>query len=641
MRVKVIPAQQNTEGSGSGKDKKLRVAAYCRVSTELEEQESSYEAQVSHYTELISAKKDWILAGIYADEGISGTSTSGREDFLRLIADCEAHRIDMVITKSISRFARNTLDCLQYIRKLRALEIPVLFEKENINTMGMGGELLVTIMASLAQQESQSISQNVRMGIQYNFQKGKPMLNHKQFLGYTKERGGELKIVPEEADIVRQIFRDFLEGMSLGEIVFTLEEEGVKSPSGKSKWYHSTVISMLKNEKYMGDLLLQKSYTTDFLTKKKIRNNGLMPRYYVQNAHEPIVPREIFMMTQAKLAEIEHDRVVNGRSERTMKDLAINGKLKCSVCGVPYRRYATEESRAGSPVWRCRTRIANRHSCTGPAVTEKLVKDAVVTAFNRLPECREDLIRMQERIRWGPLETVRRKLRKLEAEKEELEEKMEVCAGDADQAYPQRNGWQQMDSGSGDMFTETADHDEILPETGKEPGENADGSQDTENVSLSEQLDDLRREINDLMGEKTDLVMQELQIQSALRLIDAITGRKKGRADMYIVTSTRQVIYLNDEPEPEKDSMQVCDGGGEAAGAEDGTESGGETAAPPASCTNVADFYRRTDHITQQGPLREYRNDYVKRFIDSVIMHDGYLMVMFKAGVGIRVRLNK
>ena len=216
MRVKVIPAQQNTEGSGSGKDKKLRVAAYCRVSTELEEQESSYEAQVSHYTELISAKKDWILAGIYADEGNSGTSTSGREDFLRLISDCEAHRIDMVITKSISRFARNTLDCLQYIRKLRALEIPVLFEKENINTMGMGGELLVTIMASLAQQESQSISQNVRMGIQYNFQKGKPMLNHKQFLGYTKERGGELKIVPEEADIVRQIFRDFLEGMSLG-----------------------------------------------------------------------------------------------------------------------------------------------------------------------------------------------------------------------------------------------------------------------------------------------------------------------------------------------------------------------------------------------------------------------------------------
>ena len=227
MAVRIIPARQPETMGTSALKPKLRVAAYCRVSTD-ENQETSYEAQVAHYTDYIINHEGWELAGIFADEAISGTGTAKREQFLAMIAACENGDIDLVITKSVSRWARNTLDSLQNIRKLKTLGIPVIFEKENCNTMESSGELMITLLSSLAQQESESISKNVRIGLQYGFQRGKPMLNHTTFLGYTKERGDtELSIVPEEADTVRQIFRDFLEGYSIGEIKDMLEKTGV------------------------------------------------------------------------------------------------------------------------------------------------------------------------------------------------------------------------------------------------------------------------------------------------------------------------------------------------------------------------------------------------------------------------------
>ena len=302
MPVRIIPARQPEVRGTAALQPRLRVCAYCRVSTDNEDQETSYEAQVAHYTDYISNHDGWELAGIFADEGISGTSTAKREQFNRMIAACEAGEVDMVITKSISRWARNTLDSIQNIRKLKALGIPVLFEKENCNTMESSGELLLTILSSLAQQESQSISQNVRIGRQYGFQRGKPMLTHTTFLGYTKQRGDkELTIVPEEAETVRRIFRDFLEGYTIGEIKEMLEKDGVKTGPGGSIWYHGTIVSMLKNEKFMGDLLLQKSYVVDFLTKERAKNYGEFPQYYVENAHPPIVPKEVFMRVQGEL----------------------------------------------------------------------------------------------------------------------------------------------------------------------------------------------------------------------------------------------------------------------------------------------------------------------------------------------------
>jgi len=255
--------------SASYRPTKLRVAAYCRVSTDSDEQLSSYEAQRRHYTAYIANHANWDFAGIFADEGISGTQARRRPEFLRMIDECEQHHIDLIITKSISRFARNTLDCLNYIRRLKELGIPVIFEKESINTMEASGEVLITILASLAQQESASISQNVKMGIRYVMQERRGRINYTQFLGYTQgETKGSLVIVPEEADIVRRIFRAYLEGYSPAFIARQLQEEGIPTPRGGSRWHASTIASILRNEKYCGDLLLKStSRRTTSLTR--------------------------------------------------------------------------------------------------------------------------------------------------------------------------------------------------------------------------------------------------------------------------------------------------------------------------------------------------------------------------------------
>ena len=218
-----------------------------------------------------------------------------------MIEECMQGKIDMIITKSISRFARNTLDCLKYIRQLKDKNIPVFFEKENINTMDSKGEVMLTIMASLAQQESQSLSQNVKLGIQYRYQQGEIQVNHKRFMGYTKDENKRLVIVPEEAEVVKRIFREYLEGASLLQIARGLEADGILTAAKKKKWRPESVKKILKNEKYIGDALLQKTYTIDFLTKKRVVNNGVVPQYYVENSHEPIIPRDIYMQVQEEL----------------------------------------------------------------------------------------------------------------------------------------------------------------------------------------------------------------------------------------------------------------------------------------------------------------------------------------------------
>ena len=298
--VTVIPARPRRTREVSDKQK-LRVAAYCRVSTDSDEQATSYEVQIEHYTSYIQANPEWTLAGVYADDGITGTNTKMREQFNKMIADCMDGKIDMIITKSISRFARNTLDCLKYIRKLKEREIPVFFEKENINSMDAKGEVMLTIMASLAQQESQSLSQNVKLGIQYRYQQGEVQVNHNRFLGYTKDENKRLVIVPEEAEIIKRIYREYLEGSSLNKIAKGLEADGVLTGAGRKKWHSSSLHKILTNEKYMGDALLQKTYTVDFLSKKRVNNDGVVPQYYVENNHEAIIPKHLFMLVQEEL----------------------------------------------------------------------------------------------------------------------------------------------------------------------------------------------------------------------------------------------------------------------------------------------------------------------------------------------------
>ena len=231
---------------------KLRVAAYCRVSTDSDEQAGSYETQVTHYKEYIAKNPDWEFVGIYADEGISGINTKKREQFNRMIEDCMAGKIDKVITKSISRFARNTLDCLKYVRLLKDKNIAIIFEKENINTLEASGELLLTIMASLAQQESESLSQNVKLGLQFRYQEGKVQINCNHFLGYTKDANGKIVVDEEEAKVIRRIFREYLEGYTFGDIAKGLEADGILTGGKRTKWHQSTIQGILQNEKYIG-----------------------------------------------------------------------------------------------------------------------------------------------------------------------------------------------------------------------------------------------------------------------------------------------------------------------------------------------------------------------------------------------------
>ena len=369
---------------------KLKVAAYCRVSTDSLEQESSYEAQCVHYIEYIQNNPRWELAGIYADEGISGTSTKHRDQFNQMIRDCEAGKINMIITKSISRFARNTLDCLQYIRKLKELGIAIYFEKEAINTLDAKGEVLITIMASIAQQESQSISQNVRMGIQYKMQQGKGNLNTKSLMGFDRgEESDMLVIIPEEAQIVRRIFREYLDGYSPAMICRHLEADHIPTPSGKKIWYPTTVTSMLENEKYAGDLLLQKYYTVDFLTHKIARNTGQLPQYLVEEHHAPIVPKSVYYQVQGELMRRSSLKNDPAKLRYGSAD-ALFGRVICGRCGRVMKRYQKPDGNNAD--WRCRKRAYTKKSntkemkglCDCRNLSETEAKEAIIEALNRL-----------------------------------------------------------------------------------------------------------------------------------------------------------------------------------------------------------------------------------------------------------------
>ncbi len=282
------------------RSRKLRVAAYCRVSTEEEEQHSSFDVQVKYYTEKIMNHPGWQLAGIFADEGTSGVRTKNRTEFNRMIELCKKHKIDLILTKSISRFARNTLDCIKYIRALKNLGIPVIFEKENIDTSNMNSEMILTCLSSFAQAESESISGNVTKGIRMGFRQGKFSFRYANCLGYRKGPDGKPEIVPEEAAAIRMMAESYLGGESLMTIKHRLESMGVLTGSGKKEWSTVAILRILQNEKYAGDIILQKTYTSNFLEARTKKNNGELPKYYIKDNHPAIIPREMFYQIQKR-----------------------------------------------------------------------------------------------------------------------------------------------------------------------------------------------------------------------------------------------------------------------------------------------------------------------------------------------------
>ena len=357
--------------------RKRRVAGYARVSTDSEEQESSYEAQVDYFTEYIRSRDDWTFVKIYTDEGITGTSTKHREGFNEMIADALAGKIDLIVTKSVSRFARNTVDSLTVIRELKANGVEVYFEKENIYTFDGKGELMLTIMSSLAQEESRSISENVTWGIRKGFADGKVPMPYSSFLGYRKGDNGLPEIVPEEAEVVRTIYMRYLNGFTPHQIARSLTEKHIPTPRGREIWNESTIMSILRNERYKGDAILQKSFCTDFLTKKTKKNEGELPQYYVRNSHPAIVSEEVYELVQMEIeARKEYGNQYSGKR-------LFASRIICGDCGGFYGSkvwHSTDRYR--KIIWQCNRKYQSgtpkEQRCTTPHVTEFAIMDSFV-----------------------------------------------------------------------------------------------------------------------------------------------------------------------------------------------------------------------------------------------------------------------
>lgn len=435
MIVEKIKKAPRIYSDGKANIKKLRVAAYCRVSTDSEDQMNSYNSQKQYYTDLISKNENYEMVGIYADPGITGTSVAKREEFQRLISDAKEGKIDLIMTKSISRFARNTLDTLKYVRMLKEVNVAVKFEEENINTVSMDGELLLTILSSVAQQEVQNISANVKKGLDMKMQRGQ-MIGFNGCLGYDYIQGEKKLVVnPEEAKIVKYIFNRYAEGYGGRVIARELTELGYKTKSGSTRWSDGAVIDIIKNEKYKGDLVLGKSYTVDPISKRRVRNFGEQDMYYIKDHHEAIIDRDTFDLVQ-EINKKKHNcfkpkNVTNETREIYHRKYAFTGMAYCAYCGSRLFRRTIGAARSVKIVWHCTNHIRNgSSSCPDSRQTEeKVIEDAFVEAFNMLAKSKAgDIDEFLKDVGEGlngkdyakELNDIQQKIKKLEKKKENL-----------------------------------------------------------------------------------------------------------------------------------------------------------------------------------------------------------------------------
>lgn len=387
-KVLIIPAKVDT-AQEQEKKKNLRVAAYCRVSTNSEEQLNSYENQKAYYTEKIMTTPNWTMVDVFADEGKTGTSACKRKDFLRMIRQCRQGKIDMILAKSVSRFARNTVDTLSYTRELRGLGIPVIFEEQNINSIYPESEFLITIHGAFAQSESEDTSSRVRWGIQQSMRSGKANIQFKTLLGYKKGPDGEMVIEPEQAETVKQIYEMYLAGKTLRNIRETLEARGIRNAAGTTEWTTSNLRTILSDEKYCGDVLRQKTFIQDCISKKVVKNTGQRPMYLIQNHHDAIISREQFDAVQFEMArrKAQADRsrksVPTGIGKYSGK-YALSGLLFCGECGTAYRRVVWTQHGEKRAVWRCTSRLdyGKKYCKDSPTLDEEPLQQAVLAAIN-------------------------------------------------------------------------------------------------------------------------------------------------------------------------------------------------------------------------------------------------------------------
>lgn len=366
-----------------------RVAAYCRVSTDSEEQLTSYQNQTRVYTEMIAANKEWEFAGLYADEGISGTRADKRPEFQRMIRDCQNGKIDYIITKSVSRFARNTVECLEYVRSLKAQGIGIFFEEQNIDTLKNESELYLVIYAGFAQSESESISKHITWTYRKKFEEGKVSFQYKNFLGYRKGADSQPEIVPEEAAIVERIYEMFLAGQPVKVIAQTLQAEKIEIPGKNLSFSKNMIMNILRNEKYCGDCILQKTVTVDCISKTRKANQGEAPMYIVENNHPAIISREVFNRAQEELIRRQALRAKSDKTSITAtgkySKYALTEVLQCAECGSRYRRVTWTAHGRKKIVWRCISRLdyGTKHCKDSITVEEEALHGAVVRALNR------------------------------------------------------------------------------------------------------------------------------------------------------------------------------------------------------------------------------------------------------------------
>ena len=387
--VEVIPATWNPTDESAGEIRKLRVAAYCRVSTELEQQQSSYDIQIEYYTRHIMQNPNWIFAGVFADDGRSATNTFRRDDFNQLMDQCLKGKVDMVITKSISRFARNTVDCISWVRKLKEKNVAVYFEKENLNTLDDSTEMILTILSSQAQEESRAISTNVKWGYARKFEKGES--TRQRSYGFRKAPTGEMCIVEEEAAVIRNMARWFLDGDSLERIKHRLEDAGIETTTGKKTWSTGTIYNILTNEKIMGDVLLQKTFTADYLTKRRVKNSGQQKQYYVKNHHEAVIPKTVYYKIQEEIARRSSLKKAGTRKGKTAQGVysskyALTGIMVCNECGAHYRRTTWAKNGKKVIVWRCINRLEHgtKRCHESPTLKEEVIQEAIMGKLHSL-----------------------------------------------------------------------------------------------------------------------------------------------------------------------------------------------------------------------------------------------------------------
>ena len=431
MEIQVI---EKTNGrinrvTGTTIKERLRVCAYCRVSTGNEEQLNSYQSQLKYYDEKINSKSEWQFAGIYADEAISGTLDFKRTDFMRMITDGMSGKFDMILTKSISRFARNTLDTLKYVRTLKEKNIAVLFEEENLNTLSGTGEMLLTVLSAMAQQESENISSHVLLGLKMKKDRGE-LIGYNGCYGYNYDLiTKQITINEEQAEIIKYIFERYVEGIGSSTIAKELTSKGIKSPKGNDNWNESTIRGILKNEKYIGDVLMGKTFTIDPISHKRLSNLGEAEKHYIKEHHEPIISKELFDRIQEIRIKRAGTRETGRRNNNYSKKYAFSSKLYCGFCGsLLTRRNWNSKRKYQKAVWQCIKRAKHgKEECPYcKAIPEEIIEDCFVQGYrilcNNNKKVVEDFLEKIENIlKENTTETM---VSKLENNKEKINKKL-------------------------------------------------------------------------------------------------------------------------------------------------------------------------------------------------------------------------